>query len=302
MNIIITENLGKVYGDGTQALKDVNICCESGKLYCALGPNGAGKTTLVRILSTQLLPTSGSAYILGFDVVKEANRLRNRIVIVPQDVRPNASMTAWQHVYWYLLSRGYSRLDAKNNARAALKLLELWDIKDKHSIMLSGGQMRRITVAMALATNADVMFLDEPTAGLDPIGRRHVWNALREMVRDGRTILLTTHHMDEAEMLADHVIMLNKGRIVISATPSYLKSLVKHRFKVIIEGEKSDVYEHFGETARVGDRTIVYLSDEERLEELVTDVANENLSVSIRPIDLEDVFFKLMGEKIEMSS
>lgn len=299
MNTISSEKLGKVYNDGTQAIQDVNISCDSGHLYSVLGPNGAGKTTLLRILSTQLLPTYGKAKVLGFDVVKEAGKIRSQIAVVPQDAGSVSHMSAWQHVYWYLVSRGYTFSKAKKSAKKALELLDLWHIKDKPSIALSGGQRKRIIVAMALATDAEVLFLDEPTAGLDPLVRRNVWSGLREEVRNGRTILLTTHNMEEAEMLADHVFMVNKGKIVASANPSKLKTLLTHKFKVLLEGTKGvNEYRGYGEVLTIGDRVVVYLDDEERLRELILDVSRRDLTLSVRPIDLEDVFIKLVGERL----
>ncbi len=165
MSAIVTEKLVKVYADATEALMNVDIRCDEGQLCCIAGLNGAGKATLLRILSTQLLPTRGIAYVLGFNVVNEAERIRNRIAVVPQDASPAGHMSAWQHVYLYLASRGIALAQAKRSAKNALELLDLWDVKDKPAAMLSGGQRKRIIVAMALATDADVIFLDEPTAG-----------------------------------------------------------------------------------------------------------------------------------------
>jgi len=302
MRNIVTNDLRKTYNDGTEALSGINIDCSSGKIYCVLGVNGAGKTTLIRILSTQLLPSSGSAHVQGFDVVKEASEVRSSIAVVPQDVRPSPSMSAWQHVYWYLASRGFKDTEAKSRSLESLKTLELMDVKDKLAAKLSGGQMKRIIVAAALATGTDLIFLDEPTAGLDPIGRRYVWDALRKMLKDERTILITTHHMDEAELFADHVLIMHKGKIVASSTPSELKSTFKYKFKIVIEQECPQDYSSFGKSVQVGDRTILYIDNERKLSELAAEISRKGYTFSVRPIDLEDVFFEIVGENSNVVS
>jgi ABC-2 type transport system ATP-binding protein len=302
--IISTYNLTKVYPNGTRALQNINIRCKGGQLYCLVGENGAGKTTLLRILTTQLLLTDGECYVMGFDVMKEADKVRKHIAIVPQDASPVSSMSVWQHVYWYLVSRGQSFAQAKIDAKNALKLLNLWDLKDKYPGMLSGGQKKRIIVAMALATNADVLFLDEPTAGLDPIAKKDVWGSLRERVANGHTIFLTTHDMEEAEMLSDNLIMINKGKIVASGTLSELRMLLEHRFKVILRGVKGiegTKFERYGEILTIGDRLVIYPINEEKLKQLVADASARGFMVEVRPTSLEDVFTKLLGEKHEMA-
>lgn len=298
MEVIATHDLCKVYGERTEALRGVNISCESGRLYCLVGPNGAGKTTLLRILTTQLLPTRGDAYVMGFDVVQEAEEIRRRIAVVPQDVRPASSMTVWQHVYWYLVSRGYALTQAKRDAEAALKLLDLWDVRDRYAGTLSGGQRKRIIVAMTLGTDAQVLFLDEPTAGLDPMVRRDVWGSLREKVRRGQSIFLTTHYMEEAEMLADSILMLNKGEIVASGPLSELKTVLKHTVKVVLEGIKGvGEFEGYGEVSTIGDRVVVYPDGDRRLKQLVAEATARDLTLTIQPVDLEDVFINRVGEK-----
>lgn len=301
LDVITTHNLSKVYRGGTKALQQVDIRCKESQVYCVLGPNGAGKTTLLRILATQLLPTNGEAHLLDFDVIKEAKEIRKRIAVVPQDANPAAHMSPWQHVFWYLISRGYSFTEARRQAGNALKLLGLWDVKDKYAATLSGGQRKRIIVAMAFSTDAEVLFLDEPTAGLDPLARRQVWSEIRGKVKEGRTVFLTTHLMEEAEMLADSLLIINKGKIIASGTPSELKALLKYKFKVILKlkGEKeADKFTEYGEVSVIGDYSIVYPHTEEKLKQLVADVPKQKFSLTVQPIDIEDVFVKLVGEKL----
>ena len=298
MEILSTNNLSKIYSDGTQALKDINISCKEGQLHCLVGPNGAGKTTLLRILSTQLLPTHGNAYIMGFDILREAEKVRKRIAVVPQDAGPDVTMTPWQHVYWYLISRGESLVQAKKAAESTLKLLGLWEIRDRYAIALSGGQRKRILVAMALATDADILFLDEPTAGLDPLARRSVWSALRERVKNGQTVFLTTHNMEEAEALADDLYMINKGEIVVSGTTSEFKSCLSYKFKVTLKlTTDADEFKKYGDLLIVGDRITVYPRSDKELQRLIATCTTRGMRLEIRSVDLEDVFIKLIGEK-----
>lgn len=299
MEVIVTSNLGKVYGNGVEALRDVNIHCKDARLYCLMGPNGAGKTTLLRILTTQLIPTCGNAYIMGFDVVREADRVRRHIAIVPQDVGAIGFLSVWQHVYLYLLSRGNSPAQARRSTERSLKLLGLYDVRNRYPLELSGGQRQRIIVAMVLATDAEVIFLDEPTVGLDPIVRKEVWSNLREIVKSGRTVFLTTHYMEEAEMLADYLFIINKGEIKASGSPSELKSLLKCKFKVVLKDVK-DVNEFggYGEILTIGDRVIIYPNDEQKLKELVADASIRGISLSVQPTDMDDVFMKVVGKEL----
>lgn len=172
-------DLTKVYGDGVKALKGINISIKKGELYTLLGPNGAGKTTFLRIISTQLMPTSGKAQILGYDVVSEASEIHKHISIVPQDVATYGIYTPWEYAYYFARIRGVPKQEATKNAEKALRSVGLWGLHRKTCSTLSGGEKRRAIIASALSSFADVLMLDEPTSGLDAIARRNVWAALR---------------------------------------------------------------------------------------------------------------------------
>jgi ABC-type multidrug transport system, ATPase component len=216
--MIAAEGLGKRFGQ-IWALQDVTFATDAGRVVSILGPNGAGKTTLVRILITELLPTRGRAYVAGHDVVKEAEKIRRKIAAVPQEGSPIGFLTPYEFVYAYLLLRGYSRREARRRTEGALAELQLSDVRGREIQTLSGGTKRRVLLAAVLAADVDVVFLDEPTTGLDVLSRRIVWNAVSSMRRGGVTVLLTTHYVEEAQTLSDYVVLMNRGRVVDAGPP-----------------------------------------------------------------------------------
>jgi len=193
-------NVSKIYKDThVPALDNISLKIDKGKIFTLLGRNGAGKTTFVRICATQLLPTSGILKVLGYDVINQAEDIRKFISVVPQEGRPLRALTPWDHVYNWLKIRGEEKSIAKIKTEKILERFELLKVKDKPAMNLSGGMKQKILVAMATAVDADLLFLDEPTIGLDPVSRRQVWNLMQDLKKEGKTILLTTHYMDEAE-------------------------------------------------------------------------------------------------------
>ncbi|QRF76117.1 putative ABC transporter ATP-binding protein [Thermoplasmatales archaeon] len=207
--IEITE-LRKVYGDGTIALDGINASIDR-RIAAVIGRNGAGKTTMMRILSTQLAPTSGTVSIDGLDVMKRTAEVRRKIASIPQEATPIGILTPIEHVTLYLLARNFSHHDARREALDALDNLGIREYKDKPADTLSGGTKRKIFVAMAIASNADTVFLDEPTTGLDPVSRMEVWSSIRKL--EGN-IIVTTHYMEEAEELSQEVFLVDRGIII----------------------------------------------------------------------------------------
>ncbi len=202
MLAIEAKQVSKIYkGTIYAALSTVSLNVEPGQIFTLLGRNGAGKTTFVRICATQLMPTAGSISVLGYDVVKEPGKVRNIISIVPQEGRPLRALTPWDHVYNWLQIRGENKNKSKEETEKILRKLELYEARNRPAMNLSGGMKQKVLVAMAMATNAELLFLDEPTIGLDPLSRRQVWSAIKDWKKEGKSILLTTHYMDEAEML-----------------------------------------------------------------------------------------------------
>ncbi|ACP38934.1 ABC transporter related [Sulfolobus islandicus Y.G.57.14] len=271
-----TINLTKIYRDGTIALDNLTFIANS-RIVTLLGRNGAGKTTLTRILSTQLLPTSGIARIEGFDVVKDAKKVRKIIASIPQEAKSIGIASPMEHLVMYLTARGLSFKEATEISRSALKEVGLWEVKDKPSDELSGGMKRKIFVAMALASNAELVLLDEPTTGLDPYSRLEVWSVLKSIKSK---ILLTTHYMEEAEELSDEVILLHKGKLI--AKGSIKELLAKFDNKVRVEG--------IGEY-KIGRLRISYVDRNE-----ASDYVGKYV---IKPITLEDLFIIYGGESLE---
>lgn len=291
--------LGKVYRskvseESVEALKGVNIDVEKGELFTLLGPNGAGKTTFLRIISTQLLPSGGDAEVLGYSVVNEPEEVRKHIAVVPQDVVTYNNFTPWEYGYYFARLRGIDAVEAKRKAEEALKAVDLWDLRNRICQVLSGGERRRAIIASVLSSDADVLMLDEPTSGLDAVARRGVWSALRELIGKGKTILLTTHMMEEAEMISDRLAIVNKGSVVACGRPDEIKGLVNERFRVVINGEFKRL-SSYGDTAKLGDRNIVYLKTQDEVIDLLKDSLKMNLRAEASPVTLEDVFVKLVG-------
>ncbi len=227
----MARKLRRSFGD-REVLRGIDLDVDYGVIATLLGPNGAGKTTLIRILTTELMPHGGEAYVAGYDVVKQAGEVRRRIAVIPQDARPISYMTPYEFVYSYLLLRGLSRGDARKAARESLEELGLWELRGVPIYQLSGGMVRRTLVAAVLASNAEIVFLDEPTVGLDAVSRRVVWNSLRRYSSGGATIFLTTHYIDEAEQISDVVFLIDNGSIVSRGRPRDLVNSLPGKYVV----------------------------------------------------------------------
>jgi ABC-2 type transport system ATP-binding protein len=286
-----THNLVKIYHGDVNALKNVNLSVKRGELFTLLGPNGAGKTTFLRIVSTQLVPTHGDAYVMEHSALNEPDEVREHIAVVPQDVVPMDFFTPWEYAYYFAMLRGMPSRDAKRAAKKALKIVDLWKLKGKICMDLSGGEKKRTIVASALASETDVLMLDEPTSGLDVLARRRVWAALREIVKEGKTVILTTHMMDEAEIVSDRLAIINLGRVVAEGTLDSIKRLVKEKFRVSVDARFSGL-SAYGKVAKVGDRLIVYVKSESEALELVEKVLKAGMRAEAAPITLEDIFIR----------
>jgi len=291
--------LSKVYKSGTKALNGVTLAAGMGQLLTVIGRNGAGKTTMVRILTTQLAPTSGTARIMGHDVVSEPEKVRPHIALVPQEAQTNQSMSPWDYVYYLTKLEGFSSAEAKERAVDALNQVGLDGLARKPCYSLSGGERRRAIVAAAIASKAEVLFLDEPTTGLDPIIRRQIWASLRRMVEKGRTIVLTTHLMEEAEMVSDKIAVVDHGTLVAAGTPNEIKGTVKAKARVVLRGNGGDGFGSYGELVKLGDREILYLDDPTDANEVVSASLSRGLSAEVSPVTMEDVFYKLLGGQTE---
>ncbi|HKX81021.1 MAG TPA: ABC transporter ATP-binding protein [Nitrososphaera sp.] len=292
----------KVYKGSTRpALSEVTLQAEAGKVFTLLGRNGAGKTTFVRMCATQLEPTSGSIRVLGYDVAKQAHVIRDLVSIVPQEGRPLRALTPWDHVYNWLQIRGASRQNAKEKSEAILRKLELYEARNKPAMNLSGGMKQKILVAMAMAGDAQLLFLDEPTIGLDPVSRRQVWQAIQEWKGKGQSILLTTHYMDEAEMLSDYIVIIDQGRIIAKGTVPELRKVIPQNIRVDISSDGADMesLKTYGSVVDTGAGMMRVFTFESAARDLSEYAIRKNLSFSMSPVTLDDVFVYLVGGTID---
>ncbi len=211
--VISVSRLHKTYESGFQALKGVDLDIRSGEIFALLGPNGAGKTTLISIICGIVNPTSGTVLADGHDIIRDFRAARSAIGLVPQEISTDAFETVWATVSFSRGLFGKPRNDA--HIEKVLKALSLWDKKDSKIMMLSGGMKRRVMIAKALSHEPKILFLDEPTAGVDVELRREMWEMVRQLREQGVTIILTTHYIEEAEEMADRVGIISQGEIIL---------------------------------------------------------------------------------------
>ena len=225
MPIVIAEGLHKRYAD-THALRGLDLQVEEGQVCGLLGPNGAGKTTAVRILATLADPTEGRASIAGFDVVRQADEVRRRIGLAGQNAALDEKLTGRENLRMFGRLSHLSGRQARQRADELLERFDLWEAGDKIVGTYSGGMRRRLDLITSLIVRPAVLFLDEPTTGLDPRSRNEVWVSVRELVSDGTTVLLTTQYLDEADQLADRIAVIDNGKVIAEGTSSELKSSI----------------------------------------------------------------------------
>lgn len=211
--ILRIAGLNKTYAGGFQALQDINLDIEEGEIFALLGPNGAGKTTLISSICGIVRPTSGSVTVAGYDTVRDFRKTRSLIGLVPQELTTDSFESVFNTLAF---SRGlFGRAPDPAHLEKVLRDLSLWDKKDAQIITLSGGMKRRVLIAKALSHEPRVLFLDEPTAGVDVSLRKDMWNIVRELKASGVTIILTTHYIEEAEEIADRVGVINGGKLIL---------------------------------------------------------------------------------------
>jgi len=222
--VIRTEELTKVYPGGTRAVDGLDLSVRRGEIFGLLGPNGAGKTTTAGMLTTMVVPTSGRAYVGGIDVVQRPVAAKQVIGVVPQTNTLDRSLSVWENLYFHGRFFGMNARTARQEADARLEQFRLADRGKEPVLALSGGMAQRLMVARAIMHRPDTLFLDEPTAGLDPQSRLALWEILGELHREGQTVLLTTHYMEEADQLCDRLAIVDHGRLLALGTPSELKA------------------------------------------------------------------------------
>jgi ABC-2 type transport system ATP-binding protein len=226
-NQIIIKDLSKVYNNGFNALKNVNLDIKKGEILAMLGPNGAGKTTLISIICGIVTPTSGKVTVDNFDIIDQYRETRSRIGLVPQELTLEQFETVFNNVSY---SRGlYGKAPDPKHIEKVLKDLSLWDKKDLRLRQLSGGMKRRVLIAKALSHEPSILFLDEPTAGVDVELRQDMWKVVEKLRQTGVTIILTTHYIEEAEAIADRVAVINQGEIIVVEDKKELLKKMGHK-------------------------------------------------------------------------
>ena len=253
--VIQIKNLSKAYDDGFQALRKIDLDIDHGEIFALLGPNGAGKTTLISIVCGIVNASEGAVTVDGFDIVTGYRETRSRIGLVPQELTTDAFETVWATV---MFSRGlFGKAPDPAYIEKILRQLSLWDKKDSKIMTLSGGMKRRVLIAKALSHEPSILFLDEPTAGVDVELRKDMWNVVRGLRDSGVTIILTTHYIEEAEMMADRIGVIRKGEIIlVEQKDTLMRKLGEKQLRVLLQEQLKKV------PADLWDKHCVELSDD----------------------------------------
>ena len=303
---IETEGLTKRFGEFT-AVADLDLRVETGTVVSLLGPNGAGKTTTVRMLATLLRPDGGSARVGGHDVVHEAAQVRRLISLTGQFAALDPNLTARENIVLMARLRGRGHRDALEVAERLIERFAIGEFRDRLVKKLSGGERRRVDLAAGLIDTPHVLVLDEPTTGLDPRSRQVVWSTIRSLVDEGVTLLLTTQYLEEADALADRVVLIDRGREVAAGTPAQLKAQVGEQRVDVIAADAAEFERlrvlldgRFEISTSAEQRTIsVAAPDEaEDLARVAAAVAEEAIAVdeiALRRPTLDDAFLALTG-------
>jgi len=303
---IEVEELTKYYGS-VLAVDHITFEVKRGEIFGFLGPNGAGKTTTVRILTGLTLPTSGTAKVVGYDVVKESRRAKMSIGLVPEISNIYSELSVWDNVIFSGEIHGVPRKERQKRARKLLEMFGLYDKKKEKAGKLSKGLKRRLAIAMALVHEPKVLFLDEPTSGLDVPSAKLLREIVRKLNKEGTTIFLTTHNMEEANSLCQRIAVINRGRIAAIDSPERLKMIVSRTHSVVVsfserlEGLRSKLESLDGveKVVEEGDKFRLYTGDPPTVLEEVFELAKrENLRIitlNTSSPSLEDIFMRLAG-------
>ncbi len=295
MYAIVAENLKKKFG-GVEALKGVSFRVKRSEIFGFLGPNGAGKTTTVRILTGIIKPDSGHAEINGFDVIKETVKAKESIGVLPEVSNAYPDLTAMQNVMLIAHLYGIKKREAEKRAEKLLKEFGIYERKDSKVRGFSKGMKQRLMLCMALISDPDILFLDEPTSGLDVQSARVIREKILDIAKEGKTIFLTSHNMDEVNLLCDRIAIINKGRIVEMDTPERIKMKVGGSVAVEVSFAKN-VKLNF-DAEKMGDKYVIYTTDPFRTICEIVDFCRKNniqiISINTRTPTLEDAFLKLL--------
>ncbi|HOP41103.1 MAG TPA: ATP-binding cassette domain-containing protein [Geobacteraceae bacterium] len=304
-NALAIENVTKLYGS-LLAVDGISLGIRSGTIFGLLGPNGAGKTTLIKILTTLMRPTSGTATIEGYDIITHGRQVRELIGVVPQENNLDRFLTARENLALHARMHGMASRDYNPRIDELLKLIGLSGRQHDFPDTFSGGMQRRLVVARALIHKPRVLFLDEPTAGLDPQSRRILWDYIQSL-RSTMTIFLTTHYMDEAEALCERIVIMDHGSTIVDGTAKELKERFAHSHRYVLEFRAHD--DHYEEVLRsfpfiesferTGKVFRLVLPAEEFLKPLMDAINSADIKrICLEEPSLEDVFIGLTGKQI----
>ena len=291
---ISINNLSKTYDNGFNALKTINLEIKKGEIFAMLGPNGAGKTTLISIICGIVKPSGGKVTVDGFDIIDDYRETRSRIGLVPQELTLESFETVFNNVSY---SRGlYGKKPNPDHIEKILKQLSLWDKKDQRLRQLSGGMKRRVLIAKALSHEPSILFLDEPTAGVDVELRQDMWKVVEELRKTGVTIILTTHYIEEAEAIADRVGVINQGEIiVVDQTKELLKKMGSKKLTV-------ELQERLNEIPKVLDQYNLSLVNDNMALDYTYNVQAKQTGITTLLQDIKDAGLKLKDLKTEQST
>jgi oleandomycin transport system ATP-binding protein len=304
---IQAEGLVKRFGE-TVALAGVDLSARTGTVLAVLGPNGAGKTTAVRILATLLQPDQGRATVAGFDVVRQAHQVRRLIALTGQYAAVDETLTGVENLMLIGRLLGQSRQASRRRAEELLDEFALADAGGRAAKTYSGGMRRRLDLAASLVGNPQIVYLDEPTTGLDPRGRSDLWRVVRNLVGGGATVLLTTQYMEEADQLADDIVVIDRGQVAATGTPDQLKAKVGGQILVVSPVEESDLGTVAGVVAELSRQTPELSQGAVSLPvndpalppailQRLTDAGVALAELSLRKPSLDEVFFTLTGHR-----
>ncbi len=293
-NLINIDNLSKVYDNGFEALKKINLNIKKGEIFAMLGPNGAGKTTLISIICGIVRPSSGKVTVDDFDIIKDYRETRSRIGLVPQELTLEQFETVFNNVSY---SRGlYGKKPDPKYIEKVLKDLSLWDKKNLRLNQLSGGMKRRVLIAKALSHEPTILFLDEPTAGVDVELRQDMWKVVESLRKTGVTIILTTHYIEEAEAIADRVGVINQGEIiVVDETKELLKKMGNKKLIVDLQNEIHEIPVSLN-------KYNLEISDDKKSIKYKYNVTGKSTGITNLLQDLKDADLKLQDLKTEQTT
>lgn len=290
---------------GKKSVDAIDLTIKKGEVFAILGPNGAGKTTVVRMMSTLLKADSGNIKIFGYDAVKEAAKVRKLIGLTGQYASVDEDLTAWGNLMIFTALNGLDKKQSKAKATQLLEDFTLLEAKDKQIKNFSGGMRRRLDLAVSLIANPSLVFLDEPTTGLDPRTREQMWDVIRQMIAKGTTVLLTTQYLEEADQLADHIALIDKGKLVIEGTPDELKREVGElKFIVTFDTNATnagvalieEVFDHSSGIAINGNEIQVPVESTLQISDFFVKAGQRKIDINVFSMQkptLDDVFFKL---------